>query len=460
MGLWVVDGRSGRGAAGGWLAVAALGLLLALTSGCVVPQPMGRGRLTREVEPASGRGYWRYLPIDYVESDPTVRKSRRWPLVVTFHGMKPFDNAHPQACEWQSEADRYGFVVIAPELHAPDVLHQFPVRNVHPAFRDDDNATLQILDHVFANTDADPNNVLSTSWSSGGYMAHYMLNKHPDRFTCLAVRQSNFSSSVLDTSLIDRSRFHPLLIINTQNDFQICREESAAAVRWYEQNGYQNVWWVRIKNLGHERTPDIAADFFGRVAGVRPSGPSAVLARRQAIEGNPAGLALLSGATTEFRAPPEPVRRLAFADPGRSTLPRAVPVSSRGPAVPSAGGASTGKPSQAPVLAAVTPGRQVGGARGSASGSVSINVSAAFGISPLLVGFSADCPSDWATSAEFAWSVNGEAIGNTINGQRTFSEPGTYELSVQVLTRDGREHRATRTIRVIPKLSSEPAGRD
>lgn len=421
---------------------------------------MGRGQLTREVEPSSRRGYWRYLPVEYVESDPIVRKSRRWPLVVTFHGMKPFDNAHPQAHEWQTEADRYGFVVIAPELHAPDVLQQFPVRSVHPAFREDENATLLILDHVFANTDADPANVLSTSWSSGGYMAHYMLNKHPDRFTCLAVRQSNFSSSVLDTSIIDRSRFHPLLIINTQNDFQICREESAAAVRWYEQNGYQNVWWVRIKNLGHERTPDIAADFFGRVAGVRPSGPSAVLAQRQAIEGNPAGLALLSGATTEFRAPPEMLRRLASGDAGRSTQPRAISVVNGGGSSAPAGGSRTSV-SQTPVLAAVTPGRNpAAAARGGASAGVSINVSAAFGISPLLVGFSADCPSDWATSAEFLWAVNGETIGSTINGQRTFNDPGTYELSVVVMTRDGREHRAARTIRVIPKLSSDPARRD
>src|SRR5262249_22188288 len=272
-----------------------------LASGCVVPQPRGSGQLTREVEPTTKRGYWRYLPKDYVKADDAGRHARRWPLVVTFHGMKPFDNALPQAEEWEAEADRYGYIVIAPELRAPDVLAQFPVQTVHPAFKSDETATLAVLDHVFATTAADPTNVLSTSWSSGGYMAHYMLNRHPDRFTCLAARQSNFSSSVLDPEMTSRSQDHPVLIVNTENDFAICVDESHKARGWYTPHGYQNLAWIVITSLGHERPPDLAADFFGHVSGVEPISPPKVLVQRQAIDGNESGIAFLSGKMGGFR---------------------------------------------------------------------------------------------------------------------------------------------------------------
>lgn len=274
-----------------------LGFAVALlvATGCAVPQPRGAGQLERMVEPTTNRGYWRYLSAPYVKATAEQRRDRRWPVVVTFHGMKPFDNAHPQALEWEQEADRYGFIVVAPELRAPDVLAEFPVRNVHPAFKSDEDSVLAVLDHIFATTQADPANVLSTSWSSGGYMAHYMLNRHPERFTCLAVRQSNFSSSILDSGMTGRSSSSPILILNTENDFAVCVAESREAREWYKKFGYRNLAWVEIRSLGHERTPDLAADFFARVAGVEPLVPPTVLATRQAINGNEEGIAFLSG---------------------------------------------------------------------------------------------------------------------------------------------------------------------
>ncbi|MBI5863485.1 MAG: prolyl oligopeptidase family serine peptidase [Planctomycetes bacterium] len=322
-----------------WLAFFAL-LGLGLVSGCAVPQPRGAGTLERVVEPTTSRGYWRYLPKTYVASSSSERSTRRWPVVVTFHGMKPFDNAHPQALEWEAEADRYGFVVVAPELRAPDVLGEFPVRRVHPAFKQDEDAVLAILDHLFASTQADPANVLSTSWSSGGYMAHYMLNRHPDRFNCLAVRQSNFSSSVLDTGIASRSVNHPVLILNTQNDFAICVAESREARAWYQKAGYHNLAWVVIRSLGHERTPDLAADFFAHVAGVEPLTPPTVLVSRQAIDGNDEGVAFLSG-------------KMSFAgNTGRSATsgaPVTLAAASERPKAGSSGGSPTATVSTKPI---------------------------------------------------------------------------------------------------------------
>ena len=388
------------------LLAGAAAVMLLTQFGCAVPSYHGQGFLQRQVEPTTSRGYWLYLPKDYMAADAAARKARLWPTVVTFHGMKPFDNSVWQAEEWAVEADRYGFIVIAPELEAPDLMAEFPLRTIHPAFRGDEVATIAIMDYVFRTTDADRTHVLATGWSSGGYMAHYMVNLHPDRFTCLSPRQANFSSSVMNEALSPRSRNHPILIINTQNDMDICKRESREAVAWYKRLNYRNVAWVYIKDLGHERTPDLSADFFARCVPVEPATPPDILVARQAIDGNPEGLAFLSG---------------------------------RVPAARTAAAADGGNPG-----APATP----------RSEAISIRVTSAIGIEPLNLGFNAVCPSEWYQSASFQWTLNGQPIGVGASGQTTVTQAGEHTLGLLVITRDNQEHRAVRTIRVIHQFRS------
>jgi predicted esterase len=421
-------------------------VLLALCCGCAVPQPRGDGKLERIIEPTTKRGYWLYLPKDYVAADEAARRARRWPLVVTFHGMKPFDSASSQACEWQQEADRYGYIVVAPDLNAFHLFGEFPLRTVNSAFRSDELSTLAILDQVFASTPADASNVLSTSWSSGGYMAHYMLNRHPGRFTCLAVRQSNFSASVLDPDIARRSLYHPIFIINTQNDFPICKRESQEAIQWYDKLGYKNVYWVLVKDKGHERTPDMAADFFGHVAGVQPnSPPERVLVRRQAIDGNEAGIALLAGKVSSLRSPPplptarRSEQRRRPETPLRSTgTPRESPRAVTSPRDDPRG--------TTPERTAAVPRRPLRRCP------LKIGVSTAIGIAPLALGFWAECPASWRQTADFLWTLDDEPIGNGLNGQKTITTAGEHTLGVLAVTAQGKEYRATRTIRVLPRL--------
>jgi predicted esterase len=434
------------------------GWLLLSVCGCLVPQPRGHGRLERVVEPASQRPYYLYLPKDYIALDEAGRAARRWPLVVTFHGLKPFDTALYQSEEWQQEADRYGYIVVAPVLMAFDtVTGEFPLRTLNRTFKSDELAILAILDHVFETTRADPNNVLSTSWSSGGYMAHYMLNRHPERFTCLAVRQSDFTANVLDSTWTSQSLYHPVLILTAQNDFPVCQEESREAIRWYESHGYKNFAWVYLSRLGHERTPDMAADFFARVAGVAPNRPPEVLTRRQAIDGNPAGLALLSGKLGQLEKPPsvamreEPHPALPRSRTQRRPVMMAVTVPPEPPPAP-ARAPDLVVEEPPPTLAQVepTPSRGSQAGRGQRPASpVGIRVSASVGFEPLLLVYSADCPVDWQRRAAFHWTLDGKDVGQGLNGQRVIAEPGDYMLELRVATRDGAEHRAARRIRVL-----------
>lgn len=420
-------------------------------AGCAVPQPRGAGKLERLNEPTTGRDYWLYLPKDYVNADETARASRAWPLVVTFHGMKPYDIAHSQAREWQQEADRYGFIVVAPELVAFDFFTgEFPLRAVNPSLKADEAATLAIMDYLFETTHADPTNVLATSWSSGGYIAHYMLNRHPERFTCLAVRQSNFTANVLDSADAARSLYHPILIVSTQNDIPICKEESREAIKWYEGHGYRNLAWVYLNRLGHERTPDTAADFFARVCGAQPKRPpEEVLVHRQAIDGNATGLALMVGNLKELQRPP-----------GKSASGGVVTASSRPPTparpILIAGSLPRGGPSAAatresPAASAAAPQTPQRPARTGVTNvsPVAINVSSAIGFEPLLLVYTAECPVEWQRSADFYWSLDGQRISRGVNGQKTIAKAGDYALELLVVTAQGAQHRAERQIRVL-----------
>ncbi len=174
--------------------ILATGTLLA---GCAVPQPAGKGVTMHRTEPVTGRGYWLYLPEDYVANQGRRADGKKWPLVMTFHGMKPWDSANPQVREWQEEADRYGYVVCAPELTVCDMMKEFPVKTQGRDLLGDEEAILAIMDDIYHKTEADPEQVLSTSWSSGGFVAHYIVNRHPGRFSCLSTRQSNFEESIM-----------------------------------------------------------------------------------------------------------------------------------------------------------------------------------------------------------------------------------------------------------------------
>lgn len=441
--------------------IAVCAALLAWVTGCAVPQPRGVGHLEHRTEPTMKRGYWLYLPAGY---DPKTSGDGPYPLVVSFHGMKPFDNAYAQACEWQQEADRFGFIVVAPELNSADVLAPFPVRTVHPSFAEDARGAIAALNHVIATTKADAHNVLSTSWSSGGYMAHYVLNQYPERFTALGVRQSNFSSAVLDAEKTKRSTYHPILILNTENDLAVCRRESKEAVAWYESHGYKNMYWMVIRQKGHERTPDMAADFFARITQRPPRTPPTELVMRQAIDGNQRGMQLMSGRLASLESSPQvAVDAPRQTDPNfaktRPAPTRTGPALSRRPAEPPTRRA-TATPARTPPASdttfaassgSPTPQRApaIPAAAANRPSPLGIRISSAVGVEPLHLDFSADCPASWYASTDFLWTLDGIPIASGLNGQKTITDPGEHVLALLAVTVDGFEYRASKNIRVI-----------
>lgn len=241
--------------------------------GCAVPQPRGFGKYARVQEPTTHAWYHLYLPVDYVQKGggPPDARFQKWPLVVTFHGMRPYDTARSQEREWEEQADIYGYIVCAPELQTCDSWMEFPLTREHDYVLKDRVNVLAILDDVFATTSADPERVLSTSWSSGGYLAHYLANRHPDRFSCIATRLSNFSAGLMVEDTVPQYRDRvPVAIYIGDGDFPACRSESEAAAAWYEARGFLLVRALMIDHMGHRRIPQTAAAFFAEQLGIQP----------------------------------------------------------------------------------------------------------------------------------------------------------------------------------------------
>jgi len=252
------------------------GVVVCLSAGCAVPQPRGEGLYRHVQEPTTKAWYHLYLPVDYVRNkgrhpNPKVK---RWPLVMTFHGMKPYDNALPQEREWEKEADFYGYIVCAPQLATSDSFMEYPLTKEHGYVLRDKRNVIAIMNHVFATWHADPKRVLSTSWSCGGYLAHYFPNRFPDKFTCIATRLSNFSPKLMIEETVPsyKDRVSVAVFIG-DGDFPACKTESEDAVAWYTARKFRTVRGKMIDRMGHRRIPQVAAAFFAEQIGIEPLRP-------------------------------------------------------------------------------------------------------------------------------------------------------------------------------------------
>ncbi len=488
------------------IAVLFVAALVAVQAGCAVPQDPGRGKQMRLTEPRTNTSYWLYLPEEYVANEGRRADGQRWPTVVTLHGLRPYDNAVWQNKEWQEEADRYGLVVIAPDLRTCDsVTMQLPLRDPDLGYvKEDERGILAVMDEVFRRTNADPQRVLITSFSSGGYLAHFMLNRHPERFSCLAVRGSNFSDALLSTAQISKYRDTPIGIFFGQNDIRICREESMQAVEWYRRHRFPVEARI-INGLGHERRPQLAAALFARTAGLtpktppdlsqmvmvevpakdgsiprtpvdrRPSSPPIVASSppRTAPPGGAPGTDILYGQPSAGTARPLGGADLAAGGPPKQVAPT---ISSRRPVSPlpstSVRGATPKRPirqpygagsdielaprlDRRPTLPAVPTREQA--PMPPISANIRMNTPTV-GRAPLWVNLTLELDPALRQGASVLWTNNDVPIGaNGFEVQTVLREPGDYTIAAHIVTAD--ERRATSRIPVkVLAPASQPSG--
>ena len=227
-------------------------VLAGLVSGCPVTQPQDTPvPAVREVEPKTGRDYRLYVPSTYDQA-------RAWPLVITLHGTHGWDSSNAQIKEWKALAEEEGFIVAAPSLQS--------VQGILPVVRSfwfddlavDERAVLAIIDEVSDNYNIDPNAVLLTGFSAGGYQLYYIGLRNPDRFNALIARACNSHLDIFERiELTDEARQLPIEIFWGKDDLKPLRDQSWAAFRYLRERGFCRAHRQETKG-GHFRRPEMA----------------------------------------------------------------------------------------------------------------------------------------------------------------------------------------------------------
>jgi poly(3-hydroxybutyrate) depolymerase len=227
--------------------------LLAMTAGCPVTQPQQTPvPPLREASKATGTPYWLYVP-SYYNAD------RNWPLVITLHGTYGWDGSQPQISEWKALAEQRGLIVAAPDLKSAQGILPV-VRSVWYGDLDtDEKAILTLIDELVAQYHVDPNAVLLTGFSAGGYAMYYVGLRNPQRFNMLIARACNGDVQLFDEKIpiTDAVRKLPVAIFWGKDDLQQIQAQSWAAFQYLRERGCLKAVHQEIQG-GHLRRPELA----------------------------------------------------------------------------------------------------------------------------------------------------------------------------------------------------------
>ena len=247
------------------IAMAALPLLMFFAAGCPVTQsqdtPVAEFRC---VEPATGGGYYLYVPSGYDANRP-------WPLVVTLHGTHGFDDAEAQVREWKALSEQDGFIVLAPQVSSPQGILPVADASMQERLAEDEKQVLAELAEVKRKYTIEPRAVLITGFSAGGYPMYHVGLRHPELFTALSARSCNCDLQDLKAiPMTDAARKMPMQIffgrsgINpVSSTMNPIAGQSWAAYKFLRDN---RCFKAEIKPIdgGHERRPEVALRFWKR----------------------------------------------------------------------------------------------------------------------------------------------------------------------------------------------------
>lgn len=249
-----------------WLVVG----LLAGATACLVEQPKGVKQQGIVTEPVTKSLFQIYLPAGY-------DASQRYPLVIILHGLNPYDTWDGQVLAWESTADQYKMVVVAPKLKTTEPLCPIPPGTDYEPLQTDARNIVAIRDYVVRNYSIDPRRILVTSWSAGGYVANYVVSRYPSKFTALALWGSNWHEPLVNLTTFASARDMPIWVGWGANDFQLADipTGSRKAAAFYRGSGFTRVQEYEEPGLGHLRRPNLVAGFFLNATRSR-GGPSDV----------------------------------------------------------------------------------------------------------------------------------------------------------------------------------------
>jgi len=230
-------------------------VLVAAMGGCAVTQPQNTPvRQRHEIDPATGRGFWIYVPSTY-------RHDRPAPLIISCHGTPPYDVAEHHIREWKMLGEHNGCIIVCPELVATDgLLGDGPIIGMLSCER----YILSLISMLGYRYNIDRANVMITGFSGGGFPTYWVGLRHPDVFSVVAARNCNFSQSNLDGWYPPEAKQTAIIVYYGQNDPGTIAIQSRAAIRYFRSRGFARLEAAVIPGAGHERHPEVAMAFFRR----------------------------------------------------------------------------------------------------------------------------------------------------------------------------------------------------
>lgn len=225
--------------------------LLATVTGCPVTQPQYTPvAAIRLKEKSTGRGYWLYVPSNY-------DSHRDWPMVVTLHGTHGWDDSSDQIREWKHLAEQHGLIVAAPDLESPQGILPVIRSLWYKDLAADERTILAVIDEVSAKYHIDPNSILLTGFSAGGYPMYYTGLSNPKRFNMIIARACNSDIEMFDKiKFTDDTRALPIYIFNGKDDLKPIQDQSWAAFQYLREHKCFKTERREIKG-GHLRRPEL-----------------------------------------------------------------------------------------------------------------------------------------------------------------------------------------------------------
>ncbi|HUU11571.1 MAG TPA: PKD domain-containing protein [Phycisphaerae bacterium] len=249
----------------GWDRLAVIGLMLgvavlAASAGCAA-QPWRHadgtivtGKVDFQREATTGRTYHLYVPKTY-------NPKRAYPLVLTAQGTFPFDQAAGQRDRWVDVAERYGLIVCSADFDAATGWLGVPKDRPAPELVRDDEAAMAIIREIKGRYNIDPDALMITGWSGGGFPAHYIGLNHPDVFRCIIGRTANFNEHLVSDDVAQRARHVHVYVFFGEGDLPGFDQMNRDANFWYTVRGFRNFVIRRLPG-GHNPNQTEAARYF------------------------------------------------------------------------------------------------------------------------------------------------------------------------------------------------------
>ncbi|MBN1943349.1 MAG: hypothetical protein JW849_08660 [Phycisphaerae bacterium] len=235
-----------------WMKNIGLLLLAFAPAGCpsepTGETPVGKWLLR---EPVTGQNYYIYVPNRYRHETPA-------PVIISCHGTVPFDVSNSHIETWKGFGERYGFIIVCPDLVGTDgILGDGPVS----AMLECERRILSILSTLSHKYNLDRANVFLTGFSGGGFPTYFVGLRHTDIFRAVAPRNSNFNERNLDGWYPPEARSMPMFIVWGDSDPATIKAQAENAVNYLRRKGFRPTTKI-LPSTGHERKPRYSMDFF------------------------------------------------------------------------------------------------------------------------------------------------------------------------------------------------------